>query len=159
MPWEKEVGAELSCAPKGNSTTHYGEHKYKPSSRPTQEQTRAAKALWGEPSPAGDFPVITASNWVRRQQGTFEGFADFVISTDIGDFTLRSCAIHQKDGSRWVSLPGRPVLGRDGKQLLTPKTQKPSWSPTVEIKDAAARERFRRAALAAIDELTGRGEP
>jgi hypothetical protein len=66
---------------------------------------------------------------------------------------IRDCALHERDGQRWVQLPARPVLGADGRQLTSPKTQKPAWSAVLEIPDHSIRARFQTAALTAVDRM------
>ena len=72
---------------------------------------------------------------------------------------LRDCSLHERDGKRWIGLPARPQLGRDGRQLVAPKTGQPAYATVIDFSDHKARERFQTAALAAVDELISRGRP
>jgi hypothetical protein len=56
--------------------------------------------------------AITCEKWTPRRSNTLLGFADVLL----GQTHLRiyDCAIHEKGGRRWVSLPGRPMIDREG---------------------------------------------
>ena len=70
---------------------------------------------------------------------------------------MRDCSVHERpDGKRWVGLPAKPVLDSEGRHRKDPATDKALWLPVVEIRGKSERERFQRAALAAIDKLRGR---
>jgi len=65
--------------------------------------------------------------------------------------------VHERpDGKRWVGLPAKPVLDSEGRHRKDPATDKALWLPVVEIRGKSERERFQRAALAAIDKLRGK---
>jgi hypothetical protein len=68
---------------------------------------------------------------------------------------LHDCSLHQSGEKRWVGLPGKPVLDKDGKVLITAKTGKRSYSVCISIPDVAIRDRFQEAALAAVGRLLG----
>jgi hypothetical protein len=67
---------------------------------------------------------------------------------------LHECSVHEKAGKRWVGLPGKPQIDREGQQRKDPKTGKALYTPIVEIAKST-RERFQAAALEAIDKLLG----
>jgi hypothetical protein len=118
---------------------------------PTRDAGSSVSAAPSHPAQAPR--QIKASNWVRCAKNTLIGFVDL----EVAGLTLHGCTVHQKGESRWIGLPGRQQLHRDGNILTTPKTCKPAYSATVSIGDLEARARFQRAALRAVDELLGEG--
>jgi hypothetical protein len=99
--------------------------------------------------------VIAASEWRTLVKNSLQGFV--VLTLSPSGLVLRDCALHERDGKRWISLPSRPQLDSEGRHRKDPATGKALWLPVVEIKGKAERERFQAAALAAVDKL--RGEP
>jgi hypothetical protein len=100
--------------------------------------------------------AIIAVNWRRHEAGTLRGFCDLQLQSGL---IFKGCAVHERGGTQWVSLPVRPQLDRDGKALISPKTRKISYSATVQFTDRPTSERFERQALAAIKELLDREPP
>jgi hypothetical protein len=68
---------------------------------------------------------------------------------------LRECALHEKDGQRWVGLPSKPQIDADGRHKTDPATGKKLYFQVVEIRGTAERRRFQEAALAAVDAILG----
>ena len=99
--------------------------------------------------------MIAASEWRTLVKNSLQGFV--VLTLSPSGLVLRDCALHERDGKRWISLPSRPQLDSEGRHRKDPATGKALWLPVVEIKGKAERERFQAAALAAVDKL--RGEP
>jgi hypothetical protein len=97
---------------------------------------------------------VIASNWRRHQSGTLRGFCDLELPNGL---VFKGCGVHERDGERWVSMPTRPQIDRDGKVLLTPKTRQPAYATIVDFRDQRARERFQAAVLEAVDHLLARG--
>ena len=98
--------------------------------------------------------MITASDWREVVKNSLQGFC--VLTLSPSGIVLRDCALHERDGKRWISLPSRPQLDSEGRHRKDPVTGKALWLPVVEIKGKAEREKFQAAALAAIDALRGR---
>jgi hypothetical protein len=98
-------------------------------------------------------PMI-ASGWRACERGALRGFVDLQMPSGL---LLHGCTLMQLGERRWIGLPARPQLHRDGSPVVDPKTHKPAWAPTVEIRDRAVRVRFQQAALAAIDRLLAEG--
>jgi hypothetical protein len=55
---------------------------------------------------------ITCEKWVPPRANTLLGFADVLLTQT--HLKIYDCAIHEKNGRRWVSLPGRPMVDREG---------------------------------------------
>ena len=98
--------------------------------------------------------MITASDWREVAKNSLQGFC--VLTLSPSGIVLRDCALHERDGKRWISLPSKPQIDSEGRQRKDATTGKALWTPVVEIAGKVERERFQRAALAAIDALRGR---
>jgi hypothetical protein len=97
--------------------------------------------------------MITAENWraIDPPANTLRGFCDLKLWPS--GLLLHNCSLHEQNGKRWVGLPGKPRLDLDRRQCVDAATGKRLWSPVVEIRSQAERERFQAAALAAVDRL------
>jgi hypothetical protein len=98
--------------------------------------------------------MITASDYREVIKNMLRAFV--VLTLFPSGLVLHDCTLHERDGKRWISLPSRPQLDLEGRQRKDATTGKPLWTPVVEIRGKDERERFQRAALAAIDALRGR---
>jgi len=98
--------------------------------------------------------MIAASDWREVVKNSLQGFC--VLTLSPSGIVLRDCALHERDGKRWISLPSRPQLDSEGRHRKDPATGKALWLPVVEIKGKAERERFQNTALAAVDKLRGK---
>jgi hypothetical protein len=98
--------------------------------------------------------MITASDWRAVVKNSLRGFV--VLELSPSGLILRDCALHERDGARWVSLPSKAQIDAEGRQRKDSNTGKPLWSPVVEIRGKDQRERFQTAALIAIDKLRGK---
>jgi hypothetical protein len=71
---------------------------------------------------------------------------------------IKECSVHDRGGGkRWIGLPGKPQLNKDGTQRKDPTTGKPLWVSIIEIEGKPERERFQAVALAlaAVDKIIG----
>jgi hypothetical protein len=98
--------------------------------------------------------MIKASAWRSVVKNSLRGFV--VLELSPSGLILNDCALHERAGKRWVSLPSKPQIDAEGRQRKDSNTGKPLWSPVVEIHGKDQRERFQRAALAAVDALRGK---
>ena len=96
---------------------------------------------------------MIASNWRRREQNTLRGFFDLELPSGL---RLHDCSLHELGDRRWISLPMRPQLSRDGVLLKSPKTNKPVYATCVDVPNPSRKARFQAEALAAIDKLMGK---
>jgi DNA-binding cell septation regulator SpoVG len=92
----------------------------------------------------------------RRVESTSSLRGFFTLRLPSG-LVIHDLSLHEREGSRWVQLPGKPLIGRDGRQLTTPKTGRLAWDVVVEIPDSKTRAKFQDEALRAIDRLLGEG--
>jgi hypothetical protein len=72
------------------------------------------------------------------EKKTLRAFVSFELPNGM---ILHGCALHEKNGSRWIGLPAREYQKADNER---------SWTPLVEFATKAAREEFQAAALAAV---------
>jgi hypothetical protein len=93
---------------------------------------------------------FVASDWRARNRNTLKGFLTLTLPSGLA---LRECSYHEQGTKRWVGLPGRPQLDPDGRHRIDPATGKKSYVAIVEVVGKEARERFQKAAVAAIDRL------
>jgi hypothetical protein len=99
---------------------------------------------------------ITASDWRPHEKTTLRGFLTLHLA--LSGLVLREVSLHQKRDRRWIGLPSKPLLDAEGCHRIDPATNKKPYVPIVEITGKEARERFEKAALAAVDKLLG-GRP
>ena len=102
----------------------------------------------------GDMPRPVATNWRPLSRNTLRGFVDIRLPSGL---MLHDCAYHQKSDSRWLSLPGRPVLDNEGRQRIGENGKK-IYAPSVSIPDSTRRETFQAQVLLAVDELLEGGK-
>jgi DNA-binding cell septation regulator SpoVG len=88
------------------------------------------------PEPATSFVI---RNWVPRSQNTLCGFATIELPSGL---VINGISLHEKNGSRWVSMPAREYI----------KDSERTWSPVIEFTDRDVRESFQALALEAIDQ-------
>jgi hypothetical protein len=105
----------------------------------------------GITAPAAGPRGIVADDFRPLQKNSLQGFVNFKLLRS--GLILRECSIHQKNGRRWIGLPGKPQVTSDGCVRKDPATGKTVYLPVVEIRGRAERERFQAAALAAVDML------
>jgi hypothetical protein len=97
---------------------------------------------------------MTASDWRERASGTLQGFFNLLLASGL---RLNDLGLHERaDGSRWVSLPGKPVLDPEGR-ARTDLAGKRLYLPIVEIPSSEIRAKFQTAALDALDRLLAQG--
>jgi len=117
---------------------------------PTETERRAGEAIgFGGPRPASPPPAMVASDWVPRQSNTLRGFIRLRLRSGL---ILPDCTYHVQGDRRWIGLPGKAQIDREGRQRTDPATGKKLYTPAVEI-ELARREQFQIDALAAVDEL------
>ena len=99
--------------------------------------------------------AVIASDFRVVEKNTLRGFFTLALPSGL---VVHDCSVHEKGGKRWVSLPARPQL--DGGQVRKDAaTGKVLYAPVLEFTAREKREAFQRAALAAVDELIGKGAP
>ena len=65
--------------------------------------------------------------------------------------------LHERDGRRWIGLPGKPQIDQDGSVRKDPATGKRLYTPCVEIPAREVRDNFTEQALDAVDRMLRTG--
>jgi DNA-binding cell septation regulator SpoVG len=98
---------------------------------PTANTTRAESAV-----------RIDASKPYTKN--TLRAFVDFTL-IELG-ISIKGATIHEKNGERWVSMPSRSYSDAEGTH----------WAAVIEFTSQEARDRMKRAVLAAFDRFSER---
>jgi hypothetical protein len=114
-------------------------------SRPTEAELRAGTAMaYGGDKPVPKLQVIS---FKRMRRNTLRGFVSVQFSSGL---RLLDCPVHVRLGGRtWVALPGKPLVGEDGRQKrdANGKTQ---YVPMAEWRDHATGDRFSELVIALL---------
>jgi hypothetical protein len=93
------------------------------------------------PGKAPGLNAFSASDWKAYEKNTLRGFVTIDLPSGM---RIKECTVHEKNGKRWIGLPGKPWIKSDG------------TTGYVSILDFASEEtknRWQRLALAAVDDL------
>jgi hypothetical protein len=83
------------------------------------------------------------------RRNTLVGFATVRINEL--KLVIKDVAIHSKgEAGRWVQLPSKPQLDKDGVQFRDARTGKPVYASILEFQDYATRAAFSHAVIAAL---------
>ena len=55
--------------------------------------------------------AVVCTAWKPFERNTLKGFADFWLRAV--HLNIRGCAVHEKNGERWVQLPAKPKLDQN----------------------------------------------
>lgn len=88
---------------------------------------------------------VTCTESRAFEKNTLLCFVTLIV--DPPGMTLKGCAVHAKNGKRWVNLPSKQYTGESGVTL---------WQPLVTIEDKSEYWRFQNLALTALDKYQGR---
>jgi DNA-binding cell septation regulator SpoVG len=88
--------------------------------------------------------TIECINWRPFGKNTLRGFATLQLASGL---IIVDCTLHQKDNSRWVSMPGKPWTDPQGQT---------KYAQIVDFIDREPRERFSKAAVEAIDHFVAK---
>ena len=90
---------------------------------------------------------IQVFNVRKHQSNTLCGFFDALV----GGWRLKinGLSLHHRDGRWWVSLPGRPKVGRDGTQI-SDRAGNRQFQPVLEFASRADQDRFGDVVVAAL---------
>ena len=58
--------------------------------------------------------------------------------------------VHQKNGSRWIGLPAKPPVTREGVVRKDERTGKTAYATVIEFTDKGTREAFSQRAIAQL---------
>jgi hypothetical protein len=93
---------------------------------------------------------IAVEGFTPRRSNTLYGF----VTVTIPELRLRihDIGIHQKNESRWIGMPGKPQIGRDG-TVRKGANGKPLYVPVLEFVDRKTRDAFSQKVIAALLEF------
>ena len=98
----------------------------------------------------GDSHAVTCTAFKPFQRDTLQGFADLWLRS--ARLNIRGCAVHERNGKRWVQLPARPQLDKD-RQLVRDDADKIQYATVLEFDSREVADRFNAAALKAIEDF------
>jgi hypothetical protein len=90
-------------------------------------------------------PVMTSKLSIQidsfkpLRANTLFGFADITVPEM--HLKIRDLAVHQKNNSRWIGLPAKPLITRDG-QVKRDEHNKIVYSAILEFTDRETRDAF-----------------
>ena len=98
---------------------------------------------------AGNTTLICTA-WKPFERNTLRGFADLWLRT--ARLNIHGCAVHEKNGRRWVQLPAKPQLDKD-RQLVRDDAGKVQYAKVIDFDSREVSDRFNAAALKAIEDF------
>ena len=84
----------------------------------------------------------------QQRKGALFGFMTIRLGASL---QINDCPVLQSGNRRWVSLPSKPRLGRDGHQTIG-ANGKPEWLPVLSWTTRTASDRFSDSVIDAIAE-------
>jgi hypothetical protein len=92
---------------------------------------------------------IVCEKWTPRRSNTLHGFCDVLLTET--HLRIHDIALHEKNGKRWVSLPAKPQINREG-LVLKDERGKVKYAPVLAFEDRATADKFSTACIAAVIE-------
>ena len=92
--------------------------------------------------------MIKCLEWRDCERGTLQGFAKLEITK--WKLLIDGVAIHTKKGRSWASLPSRPQIGSDKRQIIG-ADGKAAYSRFLSFTSREVADQFSDAAVAAVD--------
>ena len=96
-------------------------------------------------------PPVICTGFQPFERNTLRGFADLWLQG--ARLNIRGCAVHEKNGKRWIQLPARPQLDKD-RQLVRDDSGKIQYSKVLDFDSREVADRFNTAALKAVEAFT-----
>jgi hypothetical protein len=91
---------------------------------------------------------VTCRGFRPLCRNTLRGFAE--IRIDELRLTIRDVAVHAKGSARWVQLPAKPMIDRDGNVLRDRESGKITYATILDFDSRAVREAFSHAVIDAV---------
>jgi hypothetical protein len=90
---------------------------------------------------------VRVEAFTRRRSNSLRGFADLLIPEL--RLRIREVSVHESHGKRWIGLPARPQVGRDGAARRDDRG-KIAYIPTLQFTDREVGDAFSARALEAL---------
>ena len=100
-----------------------------------------------EPRPTRKLSV-EVENFRRHHSGSLIGFLTVFLPQL--HLRIREITVHEKNGQRWVGLPGRPQINKDGSVRRDDQTGKVIYTNIIELTDRATRDAFSKRTIASL---------
>jgi hypothetical protein len=91
--------------------------------------------------------TVRVESFKALHSNTLFGFADLVIPEL--HLRIREATVHESHGKRWVGLPAKPQVTRDG-AVRRDERQKTLYAPVIEFLDKPTRDAFSQRAIEAL---------
>ena len=98
-----------------------------------------------------DNATVICTAWNPFERNPLRGFADLWLHT--ARLNIKGCALHEKNGRRWVQLPARPQLDQN-RELVKDDAGKVQYAKVIDFDSREVSDRFNAAALKAIEDFT-----
>jgi hypothetical protein len=93
---------------------------------------------------------VSIESFTPRRSNTLFGFATVTIPEL--HLKIHDLTVHEKNESRWIGLPGKPIIDRDGNARRDDRG-KIVYTPTLEFIDRETRDAFSAKVIAALLEF------
>jgi hypothetical protein len=94
--------------------------------------------------------TVRVEAFTPRTSNTLRGFCTVVIPEL--HLRIHDLSVHEKNESRWVGLPAKAQIGRDG-SVRRDERGKTAYSPMMEFTDKKVRDAFSARVIAALLEF------
>ena len=94
--------------------------------------------------------TVQVSGFTPRRSNTLVGFCTVIIPEM--HLKIVDVSVHEKNTSRWVALPGKAQIDRNG-NVRRDDRGKALYTPTIEFTDRATREAFSARVIASLLEV------
>ncbi|MFE1601588.1 hypothetical protein [Methylobacterium sp. ID0610] len=96
---------------------------------------------------AGGKLAVEIADFKPLERGSLRGFV--TVRIPAMRLTIRDCTVNESGGRRWVGLPGKAQLGRDGETIR--RDGKVQYTPTCVFDSKEVGDAFSAAVLQALD--------
>jgi hypothetical protein len=90
---------------------------------------------------------VRVESFTRRRSNSLRGFVDLVVPEI--RLRIREATVHESHGRRWVGLPGKPQIDRDGAARRDDRG-KIAYTPTLQFIDRETSDAFSERAIEAL---------
>ncbi len=102
-----------------------------------------------------DSATVICTAWKPFERNTLKGFADLWLRA--ARLNIRGCAVHEKNGQRWVQLPAKPQFDKD-RNMVRDDDGKIQYAKVLDFDSREVADRFNAEALKAIEDFSFKGD-